>query len=163
MGQQQREELARKVAKIFKSDKLPKNIIRNSSYADARMFEKFLRGKKWTEISVEDARYFSGELSYLTQEGFHYYFPAFLRLSLLEPVKTDLLIDVLLSQLYARPYPAEHDLSIHNDKFELFTTEEKNLVREFLAKYLDLFDDMDWHHTKEDLALLSEVVKRWSI
>ena len=160
MGQQEREKLATRIQKVFGTEEPPKNVVYDATYADAMMLERFLRGKRWTEITAEDVVRYKDDLSLLSREGFHYYFPAFFIAALRDPHKTDLLIDNILSQLSSWPW--DEKTANYDDALDPFTMEEQSTVREFLMSYFDLFDEEYWHHDDEQLALLDKALKRWT-
>lgn len=154
MGQPERERLIAKIQKIFMDEEPPASITYDTTYADARMLEQALRGKRWTEVADEDIVRYKDDLSLLNSEGFHYYFPAFLVAALRDPDKTDLLIDNIVFQLGFQPN--------NDESLEPFTLAEQDVVREFLASYLDLFDEKYWHHDNAQLALLDKALKHWT-
>lgn len=162
MGQQERAHLITKIQKTFRSEEPPANIVYDATYADARMLELFLQGKQWTELTVEDIVQFKQSLSLLSSEGFHYYFPAFLIAALRDPHKTDTLVDSLVFVLGFQPSEDDPLEPFSDDSLEPFSIEERSLVREFLATYLDLFDEEYWHYHAEQLALLDKALKRWT-
>lgn len=160
MSQRRREEFITRVYKTFRVEKPPLNIIYDNDYADARSLDGFLQGKLWTEIPLKDLIRYKSDLSLLSQEGFRYYFPAFLIVVLKEPHKADLLVDNLISELIARPYNKSENR--YANEQSLFTSEEQSIVRDFLALYFDLFDEEYWHHDNEQVLLLDNALKHWS-
>ncbi len=59
-------------------------------------------GRLWTSLSFEDLQGEAGCFGFLTPEAFRYYLPAFIRFTLLDPVRADLIVDAILSS-FASP------------------------------------------------------------
>jgi hypothetical protein len=66
-----------------------------------------LQGRHWQDLSAEDLAGEADALWFLTSEGFRFFLPAFVRVSLVDPDRADLIPDAILSSL-AEPEPPEH-------------------------------------------------------
>lgn len=57
------------------------------------------RQRHWRDLSIEDLEGEADALSFFTLEAFRFFLPAFIRVSLLEPLRADLIPDAILGKL----------------------------------------------------------------
>ena len=90
----------------------------------------FFKGKKWTDITVADARHYHGALNVFTPEAFHYFVPAFMLASLEAYDKHDIIPD---SIRYHLEFALEHR-EYFNVRMSRLSTAQKKIITDFLRE-----------------------------
>ena len=74
-------------------------IVVDNNDLECQQIRAKLGGRHWRDLTIDDLAGESDALSFLTPEAFRFYLPAFIRVSLTDPFRADLIPDAILSAL----------------------------------------------------------------
>ncbi len=83
-------------------------IVTDNEDLESQQIREKLLGRHWRDLEIEDLAGESAALSFLAPEAFRFYLPAFIRVSLTDPVRADLIPDAILSALGEPEDPRVH-------------------------------------------------------
>ena len=76
-----------------------RRIVVDNDDLECQQIREKLGGHHWRDLAIDDLAGESDALSFLTPEAFRFYLPAFIRVSLTDPFRADLIPDAILSAL----------------------------------------------------------------
>lgn len=95
------EEVLGQLDDAFGDEPLPSEdrlVYDNSGYhLECNQVRARFRGRHWRNLRIEDLEGEGDALSFFTPEAFRFFLPAFIRISLLDPVRADLITDAILA------------------------------------------------------------------
>lgn len=113
----------------------------------------YFRNKSWLELNVIKLREsYPGDesacLSFMTPEAFRYFFPAYMRMALIEYDKADAIFDTVLSKLNIAAKDENSELRQIFLRYQIFQLEA-------IAKYLVLLSESICHLYPVNLATIA--------
>lgn len=147
--EEKRKEVIEQIKKAFTDTPPPKGWKIGYDWNDPEddnMEVAFKKYAHWQELPFEIIFQYRNELFYLTDEGFHFYLPAFMVAILKRGHDTDTLVDTILDRLvppslyYPNSYE-EKDEASYEKRAKLFTLDECKAIFSFLKCYKAMFYD----------------------
>lgn len=164
MSTELREQIARQIELAFADTPYPgdENVAAYARYG--RSIAEALRGKHWSEVTLESLFQHRWEIFLLNADTFRFYVPVFMLAALYHFDEIEILADNLIFSL--TPQREEH---IHNyfagelnDYFSrraaAFSAQEKNALRVFLNAYITLYGDQPLVY---DIDLTEQTLAFW--
>ena len=122
-----------------------KNIVQGSSL-EAKEIEKFFKGKRWEDITLESLKSNppmdpSAGLSFMTKEAFQYYLPAYLMITLDYKREADVIPEFTIRALCIPEIP-ERDRDWHQLRVANFTGPQRRAIKAVLEYVSELFEEL---------------------
>ena len=121
------------------------NIVQGSSL-EAKEIESFFRGKRWEEITLENLNSNppmdpSAGPSFMTEQAFHYYLPAYLMITIDSKPEADVIPEFTVHRL-SIPEIAEAERSWYQSRVVRFTRAQRRAVKAVLEYVRDTYQGL---------------------
>lgn len=123
------------------------NIVQGPSL-EAKEIESFFRGKRWDEITLENLNGNppmdpSAGPSFMTEQAFHYYLPAYLMITIDSKPEADVIPEFTVHRLSIPEIP-EAERSWYRSRVARFTRTQRRAVKAVLEYVRDMFQGLPY-------------------
>jgi len=132
--------LIKKFQELFPVIPMPKKLAINSHGNEPQAIDSYFKDKAWTAITLSDIKMNYTQpidtcLTFMTDEAYLYFLPAFIVMEIIDPIGTDASGDSLIFNLILPSYSdikrSDNDEQFIK-KFNAYTVEQKCLIAQFL-------------------------------
>jgi hypothetical protein len=157
-----RTELLHAIRDIFTAER-PQDMLfvdTAGQYFDVESASSDLKCKYWSELPIEALIKHRNIIGFLNDDGFYFYFPAFLSAIISEPYKVDTLTE---SVVYYLTPDESNDVPYQRflRKVSKFSQREASVIARFFDAYFDLFPLDKWSHSSRDIGKILEASRFW--
>jgi hypothetical protein len=135
---------------------------------DVENLEPLLRVPVWQEIPFESLTRNRSMLSYMPERAFHFFLPAFLRASILDPLEADVMIDSvecgldpgdLEDEWYGETNRTFYPKFVARSR--LFNREQVETIILFFETYQEIYPPELWSYSEREYKLIERSLRFW--
>jgi len=141
-----KKEIVQLIEEAFADTAYPKSSdLVNSKMSEPQEVQSFFEGKKWQEISwqsLHKGMEYGGDIAliFMNNEAFHYFFPAFMLITIKNYEECDRVSDSTILKTTCSNNVQRNEQYI-NQRFEFFTLEQKKAIAHFLKYMVDVYGE----------------------